>query len=83
MSSLRFKEKPKKVGLFLGTNANAGGMFQYAQTILEALSYLDNQMIRLEVVYTHKDWEKVLKHLNIEGSYLKRGVLGQLIATFS
>lgn len=50
----------KKIGLYLGVKTFAGGMFQYAQTILFALSTLNEDEYEITVLYIDEDWRKIL-----------------------
>lgn len=65
-----------RVGLFLGIGPNAGGMFQYALSVLEALAALDKNSFTVIVAYGADDWESLLPQfglLNVRLRYFKRG----------
>jgi glycosyltransferase involved in cell wall biosynthesis len=48
------------VGVFLGVQPRAGGMFQYAQSMLEGLVQLQADGISVKVAYVGKAWKSVL-----------------------
>lgn len=70
---------PRRIGLFLGVAPRAGGMFQYAQSVLEALSQLDS---RYEVTIAHNDtdWSAILTRFGLTGVALKHASAGQRLA---
>lgn len=74
------RNKLKKVGLFLGVHPHAGGMFQYAQSILEALLSLDKDVVELRVVYSTPEWIPILKRLGAVGIHLRHAKIGMTIA---
>lgn len=56
-----------RVGLFLGVEPRAGGMFQYAQTILAAVAALPSDRYSITVAYDDKNWEPILAKVGLKG----------------
>lgn len=52
----------KRVGLYLGFPPEGGGAFQYASSMLLALSSLPNSKYQPVVAHSHPAWEKWLDH---------------------
>lgn len=69
-----------KIGVFLGINPSAGGMFQYSSSILNGLKHLDSAQIEVKIVYISKDWEKILSSLPFKNHKLRFGKLGLLVS---
>lgn len=71
---------PRRIGIFLGVERLTGGMFQYAQAVLEALSCLEPQ--RYSIVIAHNDvaWSPILARLGLSGHAMRHARLGQRIA---
>lgn len=67
--------KQRKIGLFLGVAPNAGGMFQYAQSILEALTQLGSSY-KLIIAYSDDDWLAILCRYGLKGHALKHMRIG-------
>ena len=65
----------RKIGLFLGIRAHAGGGFQYAQAMLIAISALPRNKFHPMVVYTSDEWLPYLKELSIEKHYVHESQL--------
>jgi GT2 family glycosyltransferase len=80
---LRFKcnRVTDRVGIFLGVSPSAGGMFQYSQSILEALNSANHPSFQVTVVYCSLDWVPVLKRLGVNGVRLYSSKIGMTIAT--
>jgi len=70
---------PRRLGLFLGVEPRAGGMFQYAQSVLEALSRLDGRYA-VTIAYSDADWSPILARLGLSGQALKHARTGQRLA---
>ena len=66
----------KRLGLFLGVEASAGGMFQYAQTILESLAALPSTEYRIDVAYASHVWQPVLSGYPFAATKLRHGDWG-------
>lgn len=67
----------RRIGLFLGVEPAAGGMFQYAQALLDALLTLDTeQRVEAHIAYAHKAWAPVLERWSLPAHQLKMGQLG-------
>lgn len=75
-SSLR----PGRVGLFLGVPPGAGGMFQYAQSVLEALGHVDPARFDVTVAYDSALWAPILSRLGMQGVALRHARLGRRLA---
>ena len=69
-----------KIGLFLGISSNAGGMFQYAQSILEGLSSLNANNYKVVIAYGSPEWEAVLGRYNLRGIMLRHLSIGLRLA---
>lgn len=68
-----------RIGLYLGVQPNAGGMFQYAQSLVTALGQI-NRRGEFEAVAAYADsrWEPILLKAQIQG----KGVHGSKIGHF-
>lgn len=77
-----FEYGAKRIGIFLGVTPSDGGMFQYAQSLLEALMGIRGTDSEVVVVYVSRDWEPVLENLGINGQYLRNSNFGIAIANF-
>ena len=73
----------KKIGLFLEAEPHFGGMFQYSQSILDALSFFPRKDYTVLVVYTKKDWVPHLKAYNFQTSYVRSSRPDELVAKVS
>jgi glycosyltransferase involved in cell wall biosynthesis len=71
---------PVTIGLFLGVRPRNGGMFQYAQSILESLTRLPPADFRIAVAYVDVDWAPILARLNVSGRPVRHGVVGMALA---
>lgn len=67
------------VGLYLGVSPSAGGMFQYAQSLVSAVKNLDSDY-NVTIVYSDIEWKSVLNRLEIDGLRIKHGRLGEFIS---
>ena len=72
--------RPHRIGLYLGVEATAGGMFQYAQSAVEALSHLDPIRYQVTIAYGDADWSPILARFGLHGHALKNTRRGQKIA---
>lgn len=70
---------PFQLGLYLGVAPRAGGMFQYAQSVLEALSRLDERYV-VTIAYSDTDWAPVLARFGLVGHCLRYARIGQRLA---
>jgi glycosyltransferase involved in cell wall biosynthesis len=70
----------KRVGLFLGVHPHAGGMFQYAQSLLDALQSLPRQDYEVVVAYVGQDWRQVMSGYPFQSSQVVGGKWGLLLA---
>ena len=70
----------KKIGLYLGVKPHSGGMFQYSQSILEALSEL-NDLYDVVIVYDKRDknWRPILSRFKLSGITLDNANFWRLI----
>ncbi len=80
LGSLQRRGKMKRVGLFLGVHPHAGGMFQYAQSLLDALQSLPRQDYEVVVAYVGQDWREVLSDYPFQSSQVVGGKWGLLLA---
>lgn len=80
MKEAAFSRQPVELGLFLGVAPTAGGMFQYAQSLAEALSKLDPVRYKVTIAYSDQEWAPILVRLGLHGKTLKHVKWGQRIA---
>ncbi len=69
-----------KLGFFLSASPSSGGMFQYAQSLLVALSKADSKKYQILIVYRDLSWQKILESLGFDGVYLSSMKLGIFLA---
>jgi glycosyltransferase involved in cell wall biosynthesis len=74
--------RPKRLGIFLGIDSSAGGMFQYAQSMLQALSQLDKSNYQVVVAYSSNVWKPYLLNLALPSVRLNFSFFGIKIANF-
>lgn len=70
----------RRIGLYLGVVPTAGGMFQYAQSMVEALSRLDATRYRITIAHGDADWAPILARFGLAGHALRHVRCGQRIA---
>jgi len=70
----------RRIGLYLGVAPSAGGMFQYAQSMVEALSHLDPARWQVVVAHGDADWAPILTRFGIAGHELRYTQRGQRMA---
>lgn len=70
----------RRIGLYLGVAPTAGGMFQYAQSVVEALSRLDATRFNVTVAYSDTDWAPILTRFGLSGHVLCHAHRGRQIA---
>lgn len=70
----------KRIGIFLGVHPYAGGMFQYAQSLLDACKTLPAEGYAVEVAYIGKSWDRVLLEYPFDGRQIRAGSLGLFLA---
>ena len=73
-------EDKKRIGLFLGVDTEAGGMFQYAQSLLEALRDVAADGHHVEVATVGSAWDQTLVSYPFGVSQLRDGPLGLRMA---
>lgn len=61
----------RKIGLFLGSDSDCGGMFQYCQAVLEAIASLPNDNFSVVVAYTSLQWEPYLRSHGLDAFHIK------------
>lgn len=71
---------PRRIGLYLGVAPDAGGMFQYAQSVVEALSRLDPARWQVVIAHGNADWAPILARFGLVGYALRHVRRGQRIA---
>ena len=69
-----------KIGLYLGVAPQAGGMFQYAQAILEALRTAQADGHELVIAYGPTDWQPILQAQKLNGVALTGFSFGQTVS---
>lgn len=70
----------RRIGLYLGVAPTAGGMFQYAQSVVEALSHLNATRYRITIAYGDTDWAPILARFSLAGHALHHAHRGRQIA---
>ena len=70
----------KKIGIFLGIDANAGGMFQYAESLLGALAKGAGVHWEVTVAYVSPSWEAILSKYPFVTKSLALGTQGLFIS---
>ena len=70
----------KKIGIFLNVDPSGGGTFQYAQSVVEALNSLDQNLYQVKVAYGNPEWIKVLSKHDFKKIHLKNAYLGKFIS---
>lgn len=70
----------RRIGLYLGVVPTAGGMFQYAQSMVEAMSRLDATRYRITIAHGDADWSPILARFGLAGHVLRHVRHGQRIA---
>jgi glycosyltransferase involved in cell wall biosynthesis len=70
----------RKIGLYLGVSPSAGGMFQYAQCMVDALIDMRSDSLEIVVVYGDSAWMDVLSHKSVFGIPLKNWRHGENLA---
>jgi glycosyltransferase involved in cell wall biosynthesis len=66
--------------MFLGVRPRNGGMFQYAQSVVEALTRLPTADFRFEFAYVDAAWVPILSRLKACGRPVRHGVIGMRLA---
>jgi glycosyltransferase involved in cell wall biosynthesis len=66
----------RKIGIFLDTEPNYGGTFQYNQTVIDALAALPQNRYSVVVVYTSDGWLPYLQSRGFKLVQLPRKPLG-------
>ena len=69
------------LGVFLGVQPSAGGMFQYAQSVLQGLRQLQEKGIEIKVAYVGRAWQPVLANYPFSKVELERGEFGLRLAS--
>jgi glycosyltransferase involved in cell wall biosynthesis len=70
------------IGVFLGIKPSSGGMFQYAQSILDGLLPLLEANIQVRIAFVGQEWQHVLtRYPAFEKTEMKYGETGLLIAS--
>jgi glycosyltransferase involved in cell wall biosynthesis len=72
--------RPHKLGLFLGVAPTAGGMFQYAQSMLEAVASVDSSRFEVIVAFDPVHWSAIMGRLGLTGYSLRRNRSGRVVA---
>src|SRR5437016_1506254 len=70
----------KRLGLFLGVRPEAGGMFQYAQSLLDALDALPKGTFGVTVAYVDPLWKNHLRNYEFSEINIPFGKMGMHIA---
>jgi len=70
----------KKIGLYLGSEPNGGGAFQYGISILNAVSTLPIDNYEVLVVYSTLSWGEILKKYSVKVRYVSLSSFERKIA---
>lgn len=70
----------KSIGIFLGVEPNAGGMFQYAESLLNALRQMHDRGYEIQVAYVFSSWETVLSNYPFKATKMVAGKFGLRLA---
>ena len=65
------KKSTIRIGIFLGISPSAGGMFQYAETIIESLNKLNKNRYKVLAAYDEHSWKDILDN-KIDSIKLRR-----------
>jgi glycosyltransferase involved in cell wall biosynthesis len=65
-----------RIGLFLEAEPNAGGIFQYSQAMLEALTTLAQSGYDVQIACTSEAWRAELAHVPLPVTWLRHGRFG-------
>lgn len=71
-----------RIGIFLGVSPSAGGMFQYAETIIESLNQLDKNRYKIIAVYDENSWKDILDN-KIDSIKLRYSNCGNMMVKIS
>ncbi len=80
---MRNPSPTKQIGLFLGTEPSAGGVFHYAHSLLTALHALPSHEYHVQVACVGRAWQHVLDDYPFPVIQLKGGQVGLLLAKAS
>jgi glycosyltransferase involved in cell wall biosynthesis len=70
----------KKIGVYLGCSPVSGGMFQYAQTMLDAIAALPENEFQTVVAYASDDWLPHLAHYDLPSVRIEKSVVNTAVA---
>ncbi|MFD2998835.1 glycosyltransferase family 4 protein [Pontibacter toksunensis] len=70
----------KKIGLFLDSEPYSGGVFQYNQSIIDALESLPKEEYQVYVIYTKDAWRNYLQQYNFITRYVFISNVDKLIS---
>lgn len=66
----------KKIGVFLNANPYYGGVFQYSQSILDALASFDRNRYEIIAIYTKLEWKHILKAYSFQQIWIEHSYFG-------
>lgn len=70
----------KSIGIFLGIEPYAGGMFQYSESLLNALKLMHEKNYDISVAYVSSSWKQVLTSYPFKTKQLVGGKFGLLLS---
>ncbi|WP_244471872.1 glycosyltransferase family 4 protein [Rhizobium phaseoli] len=70
----------KRIGFYLGVGRHAGGMFQYAQSVVHALSSIDGTEVDVIVAYGDEAWRPQFDANALKAVPLRHWKRGELLA---
>lgn len=70
----------KRIGFYLGVGRHAGGMFQYAQSVVHALSSIDGTEADVIVAYGDEAWRPQFDANALKAVRLRHWKRGELLA---
>jgi glycosyltransferase involved in cell wall biosynthesis len=69
----------RRIGILLDSLPLCGGIFQYDQTILQALHALPQDQFQPVVLYSHREWESYLVNQQTSSLYVKHSIFSRFL----
>ncbi|GAA4428236.1 glycosyltransferase family 1 protein [Pontibacter saemangeumensis] len=70
----------KRIGILLNSEPYSGGMFQYNQSVIDALDHLPKNEFKTYIIYTKKEWGNYLSDFDFETRYIHTDVISELLS---
>jgi len=74
----KLKSSRTKIGIYLGSEPESGGMFQYGLSILDAAASLPKDRYKTIIACTTERWEEHLKFLGLEHFRISQNLLWRI-----